>query len=159
MTEIYSAQNSSTQRLLHILHSPLVECPAIKTQSDLLIMSPTSKGSAVALATPWKSLEVGLEPLLMCGPAPRTCCSTEKAIASSVPTAAPSDTTTECTRLDPFCTRTSPREKKERKQGETSLEFRKFPRKMTFNAWGANPLLADSGHLSPSGIRVLPPRY
>lgn len=48
----------------------------------------TSKGSAVALATPCTSLLVVFEPLLTCGPAPSRCCRTAKASASLVPAAA-----------------------------------------------------------------------
>lgn len=71
-------------------------------------LPPTSKGSAVALATPWNSLPEPPEPLLMCRPAPRTCCSTLNARASPVPAAADWLTTAEWTRPLRLDRRTSP---------------------------------------------------
>ena len=80
----------------------------------------TSNGCVVALATPWYSLLVTLLPLLISGPAPKTCCRTLKAFASALPTAAPSVTTAAWTRLWPFCSRISPeysnREKKKKRK-------------------------------------------
>lgn len=70
----------------------------------------TSKGSAVALVTPWTSLLVVFEPLLTCGPAPSTCCRTPKASASLVPAAADWLTTAEWTKLLVLPRRTSPGE-------------------------------------------------
>lgn len=60
---------------------------------------PTSKGSAVALATPWTSLLETAAPLLTFGAAPSRCCSTLKARASPLPAAADSLTTAVWTRL------------------------------------------------------------
>lgn len=70
----------------------------------------TSKGSAVALATPWTSLLEALEPLLTCGPAPSKCCSTLKARASLVPAAADWLTMAEWTKLLLLGRRISPGE-------------------------------------------------
>lgn len=65
----------------------------------------------VALAIPWLSLLVTLEPLFTCGPAPRILCSTLKAFASALPATPPSLVISECTRSSLFCTRSSPTRK------------------------------------------------
>lgn len=74
----------------------------------------TSNGCVVALAMPWLSLLVMLDPLLTCGPAPRTLCNTLKALASDEPITAPSHATNAWTRAPPLCVRISPAHKPQR---------------------------------------------
>lgn len=77
----------------------------------------TSKGLLVALATPWTSLLLVLDPLLTCGPAPRRCCSTLKASPSPVFAAADCITTAEWTRLLVLARRISPTDSQEKADG------------------------------------------
>lgn len=68
----------------------------------------TSKGSAVALVTPWHNLLVTLEPRFTRGPDPRILCNTLKALASALPAAAPSLAISAWTRSSLVFTRNSP---------------------------------------------------
>lgn len=68
----------------------------------------TSKGSAVALATPWHNLLVTLEPRFTRGPDPRILCNTLKALASALPATAPSLAINAWTRSSLVFTRNSP---------------------------------------------------
>lgn len=68
----------------------------------------TSKGSAVALVTPWYNLLVMLEPRFTCGPDPRILCNTLKALACVLPMAAPSLAISVWTSSSLVCTRNSP---------------------------------------------------
>lgn len=90
---------------------------AFLTNSLYNKQSLTSKGSAVALATPWTSLLETQDPLFTCGPAPSKCCSTLKARASLVLAAADWLTTAEWTRLLVLGIRISPEEKQEETAG------------------------------------------
>lgn len=110
---------SMLQEPQHIASSPMLNQSRPVVQVYITNWQPlTSKGSAVALATPWTSLLVVHEPLLTCGPAPSTCCRTLKARASLVPAAADSLTTAEWAKLPALARRMSPgRGRTEMRQG------------------------------------------